>query len=643
MGHALRYISLACAGLAVAIALSFVGGSTTHAAGFDAGRIIDDGVFTDKNTMNPAYIQAFLNSKVPSCDTWGTQTSEYGGGTRRQWAEARGYMAPYTCLRDYTENGRSAAQIIYDTAQAYSINPQVLIVLLQKEQGLVTDTWPVSVQYRSATGYGCPDTAPCDAQYYGLTNQLNWSAKMFRAIMDASPNWYTPYIVGNNYIQYNPTASCGGSTVNIQNRATQALYNYTPYQPNAAALAAAMGTTVSCGAYGNLNFYRYFTSWFGDASGAPYSWRVNSTVLYYDSNRTQIVSNTNGVYNIKPGQKVYARVSVTNTGWLSWPKATTRLGTQRPQDRSSVFADSSWQQQNRVGGYVESGDIVPSGTATFEYSLTAPQTPDIYEEWFGVVVERVGWVSNPTFLHNISVAAPLSSSLRSTNDRLASGATLTPGQNIISSDGNSVLHLSFGGSLEIWTNYVKRWSTNTDGSGADRLVNQTDGNIVLYKGNTPVWASNTFTPGTSGQIVLQSDGNLVLYKNSSAVWASNSVTFDQTDIANSLVLGNQTLFPGQSLYTPDRYYRLTAQSDGNIVLYTPSRAIWSSNTYGKRFDRMIIQDDGNIVTYDGNNYATWSTRTNSTGGTIFRIQGDGNLVLYAGGRALWASNTFLMR
>ncbi len=23
-------------------------------------------------------------------------------------------------------------------------------------------------QYRSATGYGCPDTAPCDSKYYGL-------------------------------------------------------------------------------------------------------------------------------------------------------------------------------------------------------------------------------------------------------------------------------------------------------------------------------------------------------------------------------------------------------------------------------------------------------------------------------------------
>lgn len=238
----------------------------TRAESFDAGNIIGDSVFTNSSSMSVPQIQNFLNSKVPVCDTYGARTSEYGGGTRAQWGQARYGQSIFTCLKDYNEGGRSAAQIIYDTAQANNINPQVLIVLLQKEQGLVTDTWPLNIQYRSAAGYGCPDTAPCDSQYYGLTNQLSWAAKMFRSIVSASPGWYTPYILGNNYIRYNPDASCGGSNVNIVNRATQALYNYTPYQPNAAALAAPMGSTVPCGAYGNINFSRYFNSWFGGTS-----------------------------------------------------------------------------------------------------------------------------------------------------------------------------------------------------------------------------------------------------------------------------------------------------------------------------------------------------------------------------------------
>lgn len=237
----------------------------TYAAveGWNAGNIIDDGVFTNSSSMSVSEIQNFLNSKVPSCDTYGQKASEYGGGTRAQWASSRYGQTTFTCLKDYSEGGRSSAQIIYDVARKYTINPQVLIVLLQKEQGLVTDEWPLNVQYRSATGYGCPDTAPCDSQYYGLTNQLDWAAKMFRAIVNNSPTWYTPYVLGQNFIRYSPTASCGGTNVTIENRATQALYNYTPYQPNQGALNAGWGTA-NCGAYGNRNFYLYFTSWFGN-------------------------------------------------------------------------------------------------------------------------------------------------------------------------------------------------------------------------------------------------------------------------------------------------------------------------------------------------------------------------------------------
>lgn len=246
--------------------------------GFEAGKIIDDGVFTNSLSMNPAQIQNFLNSKVPTCDTYGTQPSEYGGGTRAQWGAAHYGQSTFTCLKDFSEGGKSSAQIIYDAAQEFQINPQVLIVLLQKEQGLVTDTWPLNVQYRTATGYGCPDTAPCDSQYYGLTNQVRWSARMFRAIMNNSPTWYTPYVLGNNFIRYNPQSSCGGSTVYIQNRSTQALYNYTPYQPNASALNAGYGTGDSCGAYGNRNFYLYFTDWFGSTKvNDPYGWEVIRT------------------------------------------------------------------------------------------------------------------------------------------------------------------------------------------------------------------------------------------------------------------------------------------------------------------------------------------------------------------------------
>lgn len=258
---------------------------------FKPGRIIEDSVFTNSTSMNPQQIQSFLNSKVPNCDTNGTQRSElnnngvpdYNGDgviQRWEWGRAKYNQTTFPCLKDYTEGGRVAAQIIYDVSQAYNINPQVLIVLLQKEQALVTDTWPSVIQFRSATGYGCPDTAACDSQYYGLTNQLNWAARMFRSILNNSPGWYTPYNLGNNFIRWSPVSSCGGSTVYIENRSTQALYNYTPYQPNASALAAGYGTGDGCGAYGNRNFFLYFRDWFGNNSG-PAAFTVSGSSTIY--------------------------------------------------------------------------------------------------------------------------------------------------------------------------------------------------------------------------------------------------------------------------------------------------------------------------------------------------------------------------
>ena len=326
-------------GMAVQIITPTV--SAAPVSDWQAGYIVSDHVFTNPGTMSAGQIQSFLNSKVPFCDTYGTKTSEYGGGTRAQWGQANYGQSTFTCLKNYTQNGKSAAQIIYDTAQKYTINPQVLLVLLQKEQGLVTDEWPLNIQYRSATGYGCPDTAPCDSQYYGLTNQLDWAGKMFRAIMNDSPTWFTPYEVGNNYIRYNPNASCGGSTVNILNRSTQALYNYTPYQPNAYALNGGGSSAYpNCGAFGNRNFYTYFSSWFGSTRGdyCITSLTDVSTGVNFakQSNRVDL-----GVFQIYSGASTGCIESHTwNTGARSWKNhASTNSSSINTANSSVHYAD----------------------------------------------------------------------------------------------------------------------------------------------------------------------------------------------------------------------------------------------------------------------------------------------------------------
>ena len=55
----------------------------------------------------------------------------------------------------------------------------------------------------------------------------------------------------------------------IRNQATAALYIYTPYRPNQGALNNLYGTGDSCSSYGNRNFWRMFTDWFGSTKTPP--------------------------------------------------------------------------------------------------------------------------------------------------------------------------------------------------------------------------------------------------------------------------------------------------------------------------------------------------------------------------------------
>lgn len=225
-------------------------------SGFNPGNIISDAVFTDRTTMTEAQIQSFLNSKVTTCQAGYTCLKNFRLSTPSRGADkyCNGYRG---------EANESAARILYKVAQSCGINPQVLVVMLQKEQGLVTHPYPTTGRYGIAMGFNCPDTAPCDAGSAGFFTQVYGAARQMQIYMEG--RYFQWYKAGQTWqIQYHPDrARCGTSPVYIANKATEALYYYTPYQPNAAAMRAGYGTGDSCSAYGNRNFYNYFTDWFG--------------------------------------------------------------------------------------------------------------------------------------------------------------------------------------------------------------------------------------------------------------------------------------------------------------------------------------------------------------------------------------------
>ena len=227
------------------------------------GRIIDDAVFFNKDAMSPAQIQQFLNSKVPVCNT---------NFNRSFWLYGHWNSPPWTCIKDYQENGKSAAQIIWEAGQRHGINPQVLIITLQKETAIITDTWAAPWQYKRATGYLCPDSKlgtdvdanqnGCYDSHESFTAQINGAAWQLKRYTQFPDSFNFKAGVTRN-IRWSPNSACGSSPVYIETQGTAALYNYTPYQPNAAALNNMYGTGDNCSTYGNRNFWRMFNDWFG--------------------------------------------------------------------------------------------------------------------------------------------------------------------------------------------------------------------------------------------------------------------------------------------------------------------------------------------------------------------------------------------
>src|SRR3989344_4842693 len=184
---------------------------------------------------------------------------------------------------------RSAAELIYDAGRKWGLNPQVILVLLQKEQSLITGTFfsdsDLQRALDRAVGFGCPDYEGCGDIFVGFYRQLfgsfdpagnRWLGaaaslmKSFRTevggvrvgrgpmVDSASRSFGRPVVrtsrVGDTIILDNTNGGffgvAGQQSVTLGNFATAALYRYTPHVFN-----------------GNYNFWRFYSSWFKYPNG----------------------------------------------------------------------------------------------------------------------------------------------------------------------------------------------------------------------------------------------------------------------------------------------------------------------------------------------------------------------------------------
>jgi len=180
---------------------------------FNPSFIISDANFLDYDSMNQKEIQKFLKRN-------------------------NSHLATHV-TKDHRGIRRSASQIIYLACQKNKINPKVILVLLQKEQSLITKKKPKTRDYAWATGYArcdkCDPNSPKIKKFKGFGKQVEHAAKRFRHYFD-KPHIYQ--------FQVGKRKSVGNLIIRPKNQATASLYNYTPH------------------IHGNKLFWTFWNKWF---------------------------------------------------------------------------------------------------------------------------------------------------------------------------------------------------------------------------------------------------------------------------------------------------------------------------------------------------------------------------------------------
>ena len=241
---------------------------------FNPSHIIDDAEMFDTKSLTTSDIQQFLVSKNSFLATYSTLNAY---GTLKSAAEII-YDASnnnYDCSNIDLGDSPSEATRATKCQKISTINPKFLIALLQKESSLIENTAPIQARLDWATGYGCPDGNACNPYYKGLGKQINSAALQFLAYMTEHERY--PYKISQTYVFTNPyNGYCSDliTTVTPENKATAALYNYTPHVYN-----------------GNYNFFILYKKYF-----------PKGTKNYPDGTLLQVKGEA-GVWLLQNGQK----------------------------------------------------------------------------------------------------------------------------------------------------------------------------------------------------------------------------------------------------------------------------------------------------------------------------------------------------
>lgn len=261
--------------------------------------LIDDTSFIDINAMDEGAIQKFLDDQ----------------------------QSP---LRDYSENGRSAAKIIYDAAHGANeaggswggisittttgtVSPRVILTYLEKEQSLVSRDDRPEATMNKAMGYQCYNGAAndnngntCNDRYEGFTLQVENAAWQLRynyeyAKRGTKPSGFATHYVVNESASIPEESKYGGKSYDIkmENAATASIYSYTPYVFDS-----------------SYNFWKIFNGWFTASPPAPPAESTDDTTKF--TLKTYISSITVGGTKSSASSVFFNNQPIATVGSTSW-------------------------------------------------------------------------------------------------------------------------------------------------------------------------------------------------------------------------------------------------------------------------------------------------------------------------------------
>ena len=323
-------------------------------AAFDPNSIIADSYMTASGTMSEAQIQSFLEQK-------GSYLANY-------YETRHSGIGPNDNIDSY---GWRASRTIWQAANWYGINPQVILASLQKEQSLITNPTPASWALDWAMGYGCPDSSACGS-YPGFSRQVDmgtwqlWYNMHYANLRDSR---VAPYLTGN-------TISIDNTSVYLGNGATASLYRYTPHFQ------------------GNQNFYNICDRWFGFDAPPPPPPPVTVISNLSPADASTTSNNEPIIYAAFSGLSIIAGNTVVNLDGADVSAAAIRTA-----------AYASYRPRAPLGPGAHSVSLTVTNSAgetkTASWSFTVSQVnyapSDYYWSWYdGVGSSDWVLIANPT-------------------------------------------------------------------------------------------------------------------------------------------------------------------------------------------------------------------------------------------------------